>query len=157
MVKIGIITCENRSLLCAGQNCLGSVSRHSGTFARYTDEIELVGFTTCGGCPGNLAPKKAESMIKYSGAEKIHLSCCVYRTMPNPSGSMEEIEAKLAQSPWTQLNQDDYVVELAKSLKSGQLPHVCPFKDRMKKNIEMLGVEVVERTHEHLNEIERKK
>ncbi len=156
MTRIGVILCENRSLTCAGLNCLEAIAAHDEAFARYTDEIKIVGFTTCGGCPGNLAKKKAESMIKYSGAEKIHLSSCVFRSMPNPNEPLQDIETKLSQLPWTQFNRDDYVAELAKSVKSGQLPHVCPFREKIKKDIEMLGVEVIARTHGRLVEIERK-
>ena len=150
MTRIGIITCENRSIICAGLNCFRALSSRLETFARYGDGMEVVGFTTCGGCPGHLAPKKVESMIKYGGAEKIHLSSCIFRSLPNPNKSLEEIEAECTPKPSSvkRLNQDDFVVQLAKLVKSGQLPHVCPFKEKMKKDIAILGVEVIVRTHD---------
>ena len=150
MTKIGIITCENRSILCAGLNCFRAILQRSGTFATYSGDVEIVGFTTCGGCPGHLAPKKAESMIKYGGAEKIHLSCCVFSQRPDPNKSLKEIKRTYDQvfSRPIRLNQDDFIVEGAKLLKSGQWPRACFFKEKMKEDIAKLGVEVVKGTHE---------
>jgi hypothetical protein len=52
MKKIGIIIC-NRYHTCAGGKCLRALRNREGAFARYKDEeVELVGYTTCGGCPG---------------------------------------------------------------------------------------------------------
>lgn len=147
MTRIGVITCQNISMVCAGLNCLRALSSHLGTFARYVGDIEIVGFTTCGGCPGHLAKKKAESMVRYGGAEKIHLGCCIFGSRPNPNKSLQEINTERAGRPITRLHQDDYAVEIANMIKSGQLPQVCYFKGKMKKDIEMLGVEVIRGTH----------
>ncbi len=151
MTKIGIITCENGSILCAGLNCYRALSQLSGTFARYVDGIEIVGFTTCGGCPGHLAKKKAESMIKYGAAEKIHLGCCImFRSHPHPDKfSLEELVTYCAQqhTKRTRLNPDSLAIETAKAIKDGRYPHVCFFKEKIKRDIEMLGVEVIEGTH----------
>ncbi|MFC2021421.1 CGGC domain-containing protein [Chloroflexota bacterium] len=149
MAKIGIIICDNRAALCSGLNCFKAISSHSGAFARYDDAVEVAGYTTCGGCPGYRAKERAEGMIKYAGAETIHLGVCIYRSFPNPNNkSLKEIETELGQGRAIQrLNQDDFYVQNAKAIKSGQLPHICLFKEKMKKDIEMLGVEVIEGTH----------
>jgi len=45
-----------------------------GAFSRYTDtEVELVGFTTCEGCPGGNIEYAGEEMVK-NGASVIHLA-----------------------------------------------------------------------------------
>jgi len=45
-----------------------------GAFSIYTDtELELVGFTTCDGCPGGNVEYAGEEMTK-NGAEVIHLA-----------------------------------------------------------------------------------
>jgi len=45
-----------------------------GAFSRYADsEVELVGFTTCDGCPGGNIECAGEEMVK-NGAEVIHLA-----------------------------------------------------------------------------------
>lgn len=73
MKRLGIIICDRWSR-CAGGKCLRAFRRREGAFAQYKDEeIELVGFTTCGGCPGgNIEYAPAEMM--RNGAEVIHLA-----------------------------------------------------------------------------------
>ena len=73
MKKIGIIIC-NRYHTCAGGKCLRALRNREGAFARYKDEeVELVGFTTCGGCPGGNV-EYAPAEMKKNGAEVIHLA-----------------------------------------------------------------------------------
>ncbi|GAG98111.1 unnamed protein product, partial [marine sediment metagenome] len=52
-IKIGIIICD-RYHTCAGGKCLRALRNREGAFSIYSkdDEVELVGYTTCGGCPG---------------------------------------------------------------------------------------------------------
>jgi predicted metal-binding protein len=73
MKKIGIIICD-RWHTCAGGKCLRSLKNREGGFQKYQDEeIELVGYTTCGGCPGgNVEYSPAE--MKKNGADVIHLA-----------------------------------------------------------------------------------
>jgi predicted metal-binding protein len=50
------------------------MQNREGAFARYTgQEIELAGFTTCGGCPGGNIEYTPEEMIK-NGVTHIHLA-----------------------------------------------------------------------------------
>lgn len=73
MKKIGIIICDRWSN-CAGGKCLRALQRREGAFERYADEeIELVGYTTCGGCPGGNV-EYAPAEMKKNGAEVIHLA-----------------------------------------------------------------------------------
>ena len=46
-----------------------------GGFARYPEEepLEIVGFTSCGGCPGGNIEYTPEEMLK-NGAEALHLA-----------------------------------------------------------------------------------
>ncbi|HOI28765.1 MAG TPA: CGGC domain-containing protein [Melioribacteraceae bacterium] len=72
-VKIGIIICDRYST-CAGGKCFRSISERKGAFDIYKDsEVELVGFTTCGGCPGGNIEYAPEEM-KKNGAEVIHFA-----------------------------------------------------------------------------------
>lgn len=73
-MKIGIIICD-RYRECAGGKCFRSARQRDGGFARYpADEpLEIVGYTTCGGCPGGNIEYTPEEMIK-NGAEAIHLA-----------------------------------------------------------------------------------
>jgi predicted metal-binding protein len=73
-MKIGIIICD-RYRSCAGGKCFRAVSERAGAFSRYSAEepLEVVGFTSCGGCPGGNIEYTPEEMIK-NGAEAIHLA-----------------------------------------------------------------------------------
>jgi predicted metal-binding protein len=73
MKKVGIIICD-RYRTCAGGKCLRALRDREGAFAVHAgEEIELVGFTTCGGCPGGNVEYAPEEM-KKNGAEVIHLA-----------------------------------------------------------------------------------
>jgi predicted metal-binding protein len=72
-VRVGIIICD-RYHTCAGGKCLRAVREREGAFAAYKDrDVELVGYTTCGGCPGGNIEYAPEEM-KKNGAEVIHLA-----------------------------------------------------------------------------------
>ncbi len=72
-IKIGIIICD-RYRTCAGGKCLRSMRNREGAFNIYAgNEIELVGYTTCDGCPGGNIEYAGEEMVK-NGAQVIHLA-----------------------------------------------------------------------------------
>ncbi|MBN1536169.1 MAG: CGGC domain-containing protein [Anaerolineales bacterium] len=72
-IKIGIIICD-RYRKCAGGKCLRSMRNREGAFSHYTgQEVELVGYTTCDGCPGGNIEYAGDEMIK-NGAQVIHLA-----------------------------------------------------------------------------------
>lgn len=73
VIKIGIFIC-NRYHTCAGGKCLRALRNREGAFDIYKEkEIELVGYTTCAGCPGgNIEYAPAE--MKKNGAEIIHFA-----------------------------------------------------------------------------------
>ena len=71
--KIGIIICD-RYRRCAGGKCLRALKNREGAFSIYTDtEVELVGYTSCDGCPGGNIEYAGEEMLK-NGAQVIHLA-----------------------------------------------------------------------------------
>ena len=71
--KIGIIICD-RYRRCAAGKCLRAIKNKEGAFSIYTDtDIELVGYTTCDGCPGGNIEYAGEEMLN-NGAEVIHLA-----------------------------------------------------------------------------------
>lgn len=72
-VKIGIIICD-RYKTCAGGKCFRSAANREGAFSHYKDkEIEIAGFTTCGGCPGGNIEYAPEEM-KNNGITHIHFA-----------------------------------------------------------------------------------
>jgi predicted metal-binding protein len=71
--KIGIIICD-RYRRCAGGKCLRAMQNREGAFTQYAgEEVELVGYTTCEGCPGGNIEYTGEEMVK-NGAQVIHLA-----------------------------------------------------------------------------------
>ncbi len=72
--KIGIIICD-RYRDCAGGKCFKALKQRDGAFSIYgkDENVELVGYTTCRGCPGGNIEYVPEEMIK-NGAEIIHLA-----------------------------------------------------------------------------------
>jgi len=73
MTKLGIIICD-RYRSCAGGKCLRAIGNREGAFELYRgEEVELVGYSGCGGCPGGNVEYVPEEM-KKNGAEVIHLA-----------------------------------------------------------------------------------
>lgn len=72
-VKIGIIICD-RYKSCAGGKCFRAIKEKVGAFDIYKDkDVEVVGYTSCGGCPGgNIESATVE--MKKNGAEVIHFA-----------------------------------------------------------------------------------
>ncbi len=76
MKKISIIIC-NRYQTCAGGKCLRAMREREGAFALYkNEEVELVGYTTCGGCPGGNVEYTPIEM-KKNGTQIVHLATCL--------------------------------------------------------------------------------
>ena len=73
-IKIGIIICD-RYKSCAGGKCFRAIKNREGAFSIYSKDtdVELVGYTSCGGCPGGNIEYVPEEM-KKNGAQVIHLA-----------------------------------------------------------------------------------
>lgn len=74
MTKIGIIIC-GRYQTCGGGKCFRALKERLGAFSVYTpeEEVEVVGYSYCGGCPGGNIEYVPAEMIK-NGAQVIHLA-----------------------------------------------------------------------------------
>lgn len=73
-MKIAIIICD-RYKTCAGGKCFKALQSREGAFARYSadENVEIAGYTTCGGCPGGNIEYSPEEM-KKNGVEAIHFA-----------------------------------------------------------------------------------
>lgn len=72
-VRVGIVICD-RYRRCAGGKCLRALKKREGAFDIYADEdVELVGYTTCDGCPGGNVEYAGNEMVS-NGAQVIHLA-----------------------------------------------------------------------------------
>ena len=75
-LKVGIIICD-RYRTCAGGKCFRALRDLEGAFRLYAGrDVQLVGFTTCNGCPGGNVEYAPEEM-KKNGAEVVHLATCL--------------------------------------------------------------------------------
>ena len=73
IIRVGIIICD-RYRTCAAGKCLRALRNREGAFTLYQGrEVELVGITTCGGCPGGNVEYAPEE-LKKNGAQVIHLA-----------------------------------------------------------------------------------
>ncbi len=74
MIKIGVIICARYSS-CGGGKCFRALRERTGGFARYSaaEPAEIVGFTTCGGCPGGNVEYVPAEFAK-NGATVVHLA-----------------------------------------------------------------------------------
>lgn len=72
--KIGIIICD-RYRGCGGGKCFRAARERAGGFSIYPaeDGLEIVGYSSCGGCPGGNVETVPAEMIR-NGAEAIHLA-----------------------------------------------------------------------------------
>jgi predicted metal-binding protein len=73
-VRIAIIICA-RYRDCGGGKCFRAVRERRGAFSRYAaeDQLEVVGFSTCGGCPGGNVEYVPAEFLK-NGADAVHLA-----------------------------------------------------------------------------------
>jgi predicted metal-binding protein len=97
MKKIGIIIC-GRYHTCGGGKCFRALRERVGAFSVYPKEesVEIVGYSTCGGCPGGNIEYVPEEMIK-NGAQVIHLATGFvvgYPPCPSIRSFKEFVEAR---------------------------------------------------------------
>ena len=89
MARIGILTCSSctQDCNCAAVVCLADMRKRRGFFARYpADEpLDLIGVTSCAGCPTLAAPDKVmrrvRSLADYR-LDALHLSYCITALCP---------------------------------------------------------------------------
>lgn len=79
-MKLGIIRCMQTEDYCPGTADLKMVQERKGPFAG-VEELELVGFVSCGGCPGKKAALRAKELVRR-GADTIMLASCIQKGTP---------------------------------------------------------------------------
>ena len=80
MKKIGIIRCQQTEDICPGTKDF--ICAAEGTLGfKELGACSVVGFVSCGGCPGKKAVTRAK-MLKERGAEAILLASCICKGSP---------------------------------------------------------------------------
>jgi len=78
--KVGIIRCQQTEDICPGTTDFKIASQGKLAFAD-CGPVEIVGFVSCGGCPGKRAIKRARLMVDR-GADIIVFASCISRGNP---------------------------------------------------------------------------
>lgn len=96
-MRIGIIICD-RYRSCGGGKCFRAMKERAGGFARYPidEPLELVGYSSCSGCPGGNVEYVPDEMIN-NGAKAIHLATGLvvgYPPCPRQAYFKQYIETK---------------------------------------------------------------
>ena len=73
-VRIGIIICA-RYRDCGGGKCFRALRERRGGFSKYgaEDQLQIVGYSSCGGCPGGNVENVPAEFLK-NGADVVHLA-----------------------------------------------------------------------------------
>ncbi len=80
MLKVGIIRCRQTEDICPGTTDFRFAKEGKGAFEE-TGPVEVVGFVSCGGCPGKRAVMRAQTMIER-GAEAVVFASCIKNGNP---------------------------------------------------------------------------
>ncbi|MHA1894000.1 MAG: CGGC domain-containing protein, partial [Candidatus Helarchaeota archaeon] len=75
--KIAIVRCERTQESCPGTSCLTSFQERKHTFKDYGKNAELVGFFSCGGCPGRRIFRLIRNLKEEVGIDIIHVASCI--------------------------------------------------------------------------------
>lgn len=80
-MKVGLIRCMQTEDMCPGTTDFIVMKERKCAFDGIEGEIEVIGFISCGGCPGKKAVTRAAEMVKR-GADTIVIASCITRGNP---------------------------------------------------------------------------
>ena len=80
-MKLGIIRCMQTEDYCPGSTDFKSIRDRTGAFAGIEEEIEIIGFINCGGCPAKKAVLRARELVRR-GADTIAFASCIQKGTP---------------------------------------------------------------------------
>lgn len=80
-MKVGLIRCMQTEDMCPCTTDFAVMRAKKGAFEGVTEDIEVIGVNTCGGCPGKKAATRAKEMVRR-GADTIVLASCITRGNP---------------------------------------------------------------------------
>lgn len=80
-MRVGIIRCMQTEDFCPGTKDFKMVREKKGIFEGVTEDIEIIGFCNCGGCPGKKSVLRAKELLKR-GADTIAFASCIQKGTP---------------------------------------------------------------------------
>lgn len=93
MKKVAIIRCQQTEDFCPGSSDFKVAAGGKGAFEKF-GPVEVVGFNSCGGCPGKRAVQRAKIMVDR-GVEVIAFASCMSKGNPigMPCPHFDQIKA----------------------------------------------------------------
>ncbi len=79
-MKVGIIRCQQTEDLCPGTTDFRVAGEGRGAFEQLGPS-QVIGFVSCGGCPGKRAVARAREMVSR-GAQAIAFTSCICKGTP---------------------------------------------------------------------------
>lgn len=80
-MKVGIIRCMQTEDFCPGTTDFRMIREKKGAFEGVEEDIEIIGFINCGGCPGKKAVLRARELVNR-GADSIVFASCIQKGTP---------------------------------------------------------------------------
>ena len=80
-MKLGVIRCLQTEDFCPGTGDFRAIREKGGIFSDVAEDIELIGFINCGGCPGKKALLRARELVRR-GADTIAFASCIQKGSP---------------------------------------------------------------------------
>jgi predicted metal-binding protein len=80
-MKVGVIRCMQTEDMCPGTTDFMFIKNKKGAFEGIEEVIDIIGFQSCGGCPGKKAVTRAAEMVKR-GADTIVFASCIKNGNP---------------------------------------------------------------------------
>ena len=80
-MKVGIIRCMQTEDFCPGTTDFRMIREKKGAFEGVEEDIEIIGFINCGGCPGKKAVLRARELVNR-GADSIAFASCIQKGTP---------------------------------------------------------------------------
>ena len=108
-MKVGLIRCLQTEDMCPATTCFKVMNTKKLAFEGITEDIEIIGVNTCGGCPGKKAVTRAAEMVKR-GADTIVLASCITKGTPIgfPCPNAERMKAAIEKKVGHAINIIDY-------------------------------------------------
>lgn len=80
-MKVGFIRCQQTEDVCPGTTDF-AIAAAGGGALQEVGPAEVVGFVSCGGCPGKRAVQRAKRMVERGGATVIIFTSCMKKGTP---------------------------------------------------------------------------
>lgn len=80
-MKVGVIRCMQTEDMCPGTTDFKFIKNKKGAFEGVEGDIDIIGFQSCGGCPGKKAVTRAYEMVQR-GADTIVFASCIKKGNP---------------------------------------------------------------------------